>query len=219
MSSGNMKDKHRSYKRKGSPERGERKRHWQTTHHRSRSRSPIRHSGERGSGSYHQEHPISHLSSCTASKTSDQVMKTRESTSGKKDNRTNPYTVFSQHRASNPEAPGWCGFYWHSTRIARDGTNSIFNEMKQQFQQLQIDNKIGWDNTRELLFNQKKTLDQKYRNIFWHFRNNSDCERCNYWDDVYRRHLANVSSQTEADEITDEEMLSAAESMEADASN
>ncbi len=45
---------------------------------------------------------------------------------GKKDNRTNPYTVFSQHRASNPEAPGWCGFYWHSTRIARDGTNSIF---------------------------------------------------------------------------------------------
>ena len=47
----------------------------------------------------------------------------------------------------------------------------------------------------------------------------SDCERCNYWDNVYRMHLAHVSSQTESEEITDEEMLSAAESMETDASN
>nr|AJC01336.1 non-structural protein [Human bocavirus] len=218
MSSGNTKDKHRAYKRKGSPGRDERKRPWQPRH-RSRSRSPIRRSGETSSGSYRQEHQINHLSSCTASKISDPVTKTKENTSGKRDSRTNPYTVFSQHKASHPDAPGWCGFYWHSTRIARNGTNAIFNEMKQQFQQLQLDNKIGWDNARELLFSQKKSLDQQYRNMFWHFRNASDCERCNYWDNVYRMHLAHVSSQTESEEITDEEMLSAAESMETDASN
>ena len=37
------------------------------------------------------------------------------------------------------------------------GTNCIFNEMKQEFQELQINGKITWDNVRELLFSQKKS--------------------------------------------------------------
>lgn len=90
--------------------------------------------------------------------------------------------------------------------------------MKQKFQELQIDGKISWDTTRELLFTQKKTLDQGYRNMLYHFRHSPDCPRCDYWDDVYRKHLANVSSQ-ESEEVTDEEMLSAVESMETNASN
>ena len=50
----------------------------------------------------------------------------------------------------------------------------IFNEMKQEFQELQINGKITWDNVRELLFSQKKKLDQKYRNMLYHFRHNAD---------------------------------------------
>lgn len=54
--------------------------------------------------------------------------------------------------------------------------------------------------------------------MFWHFRHAQDCERCEYWDDVYRMHLANVSLSAESD-VTDEEMLAAAETMELDASD
>nr|ASW21301.1 NP1 [Human bocavirus] len=214
MSSESMKNKHRSSKRTPSPLQKERRRNWEN--HKSRSRSPIRRHGEKNLEYAHHSNQESRQSSYTALKTSDQATKTREKTSG--GNRTNPYTVFSQHRANHPDAPGWCGFYWHSTRLARDGTNCIFNEMKQEFQELQINGKITWDNVRELLFSQKKKLDQKYRNMLYHFRHSTDCPRCDYWDNVYRRHLAHVSSQ-ESEEVTDEEMLSAVESMDTNASN
>lgn len=215
MSSESMKHRHRASKRTPSPLRRERRHQWEN-HKKSRSRSPIRQHGEKNLESTLRYNQESRQSSYTASKTSDQATKTKEKTSG--GNRTNPYTVFSQHRANHPDAPGWCGFYWHSTRLARDGTNCIFNEMKQEFQELQINGKITWDNVRELLFSQKKKLDQKYRNMLYHFRHNADCPRCDYWDDVYRKHLAHVSSQ-ESEEVTDEEMLSAVESMETNASN
>nr|AGI99540.1 NP1 [Human bocavirus] len=214
MSSESMKNKHRNSKRTPSPLQKERRRNWEN--HKSRSRSPIRRHGEKNLEYAHHSNQESRQSSYTALKTSDQATKTREKTSG--GNRTNPYTVFSQHRANHPDAPGWCGFYWHSTRLARDGTNCIFNEMKQEFQELQINGKITWDNVRELLFSQKKKLDQKYRNMLYHFRHSTDCPRCDYWDNVYRRHLAHVSSQ-ESEEVTDEEMLSAVESMDTNASN
>nr|AJE63438.1 NP1 [Human bocavirus]AJE63442.1 NP1 [Human bocavirus] len=214
MSSESTKNRHRSSKRTPSPLQKERRRNWENR--KSRSRSPIRRHGEKNLEYAHHNNQDNRQSSYTASKTSDQAMKTKEKTSG--GTRTNPYTVFSQHRANHSNAPGWCGFYWHSTRLARNGTNSIFNEMKQKFQELQIDGKINWDTTRELLFTQKKTLDQSYRNMLYHFRHSPDCSRCEYWDDVYRKHLANVSSQ-ESEEVTDEEMLSAVESMETNASN
>ncbi|QDS02906.1 NP1 [Bocaparvovirus primate3] len=212
MSSESTKARHRASKRSPSPLKLERKRNWDQ---KRRSRSPIHRNGEKNLASSAPQRLEKNQSFSTASKTSETATTTRESTSG--GNKTNPYTVFSRHRAANPDAPGWCGFYWHSTRIARDGTNEIFNRCKQQFQELQVDNKLDWDGVKEILFANKKIMDQKYRNMFWHFRNMPDCNRCDYWDDVYRMHLAKVSSQVP--DVSDEEMLAAAEVMDSDASN
>lgn len=105
---------------------------------------------------------------------------------------------------------GYCGFYWHSTRLARKGTDFIFTEGKQEFQKRAKDNKVEWGDVREILFLYKKTFDQLYRNMLYHFRN-TDCKRCDYWDDVYLQHLAHVqSSDLQNKEITDAEMLEVA---------
>lgn len=109
----------------------------------------------------------------------------------------------------------WCGFYWHSTRIARDGTNLIFNSFKQMFQERQTDNKIDWTQCRDLLFMFKKELDTKYRNMFWHFTHARDCSKCRYWDDVYTKHMAGVSPQGSEEEISDQDMMRAAEEVDA----
>lgn len=82
------------------------------------------------------------------------------------------------------------------------------------FQSRAHDNKIGWDDAREMLFQLKKTLDQWNRNMLWHF-NKSQCEKCTYWNDVYEKHIANVNDSSQ--EITDDEILQAA--MEVDGSN
>lgn len=85
--------------------------------------------------------------------------------------------------------------------------------MKQAFQERQENNKVSWDDVREILFRFKRELDVQYRNMFWHFTHARDCERCNYWDNVYVRHLAGLSQQEE--EINDQEMLAAAEALDA----
>ena len=59
------------------------------------------------------------------------------------------------------------------------------------------------------MFNQKKTLDQMYRNMMWHFRH-TPCDKCKYWDNVYSEHLANVTSHPQDTEISDADMLKAA---------
>lgn len=89
--------------------------------------------------------------------------------------------------------------------------------MQQEFQKVAKDNKVGWMDCREILFEFKKTLDQWYRNMFWHLRFSHDCEKCNYWDTVYAQHMAKVNDVS--NEITDEEMLEAVDDMEVDGSN
>lgn len=87
--------------------------------------------------------------------------------------------------------------------------------MKQSFQSLAVENKINWEQTRELLFEFKKMLDRYYRNMMYHFALGEYCENCEYWDDVYKRHLANVDSPSVSTELTDEEILEAAMSANA----
>lgn len=128
-----------------------------------------------------------------------------------KKKKTTPFEVFAQHKSLVGDTPGYCGFYWHSTRIAKKGTDYIFDVAQKQFQSAQSHNQIDWKACRNILFDFKKTIDQQYRNMFWHFRNGGECEKCVYWDDVYRMHLANVDSASVSQpEITDEEMLEAA---------
>ena len=127
-----------------------------------------------------------------------------------KNKKTNPYEVFSQHMARFKPDKSYCGFYWHSCRLARRGTDYIFTEGMRDFQKRCKDNKCEWKDVREILFGLKKVLDQGYRNMMYHFRH-TQCEKCNYWDEVYKMHLANVSpSETEPQELTDEEILAAA---------
>nr|AXF54186.1 NP1 [Porcine bocavirus] len=197
---------------------------------RSRDRAPDlppkkrdyrRRSGERGSGSSPDRSTRGNPSCSTASRTSRVTSATwrrpNDSRDGgrmwgnkNKKNKTNPYEVFSQHMAKFKPDKSYCGFYWHSCRLARKGTDYIFTEGMRDFQKRCKDNKCEWKDVREILFGLKKVLDQGYRNMMYHFRH-TQCEKCNYWDEVYKMHLANVSpSETEPQELTDEEMLAAA---------
>lgn len=83
----------------------------------------------------------------------------------------------------------------------------IFDVMKKEFQSRCTENKLDWAGVREMLFHFKKTMDQQYRNMLWHFRN-TKCEKCDYWDNVYCKHVANVEQSPQ--EISDEDMLKAA---------
>lgn len=78
------------------------------------------------------------------------------------------------------------------------------------------DNAIGWGQCKEIMFKFKKTMDQHYRNMMWHFTHARECSKCLYWDNVYLQHLARVSTSTCTDLVSDAEMLSAVEEMEVD---
>nr|UMB41520.1 NP1 [Bocaparvovirus carnivoran2] len=176
----------------------------QTSHHRSRSRSPRDsrlQSGERCSESSASRWRRNR-SSYTASKTSPLSRRPK----------TTPMEVFNQHRAKTKTDISMCGFYWHSTRLARSGTDWIFNSGKPLFQSKCSNNLVSWDVVREILFEFKKTIDQKYRNMLWHFGRGGYCNKCEYWDNVYLEHLANVDSSNDVvmQEISDAEMLEAA---------
>ncbi|UZV41799.1 MAG: NP1 [Feline bocaparvovirus 4] len=135
-----------------------------------------------------------------------------------------PLDVFVRHKAkSSDDCPNFCGFYWHSTRLARFGTDYIFNIAKPQFQSYATNNLISWDQCRDILFEFKKNVDFKYRSMMYHFALGEQCNKCNYWDQVYTAHLAHVSIPTiqeddeEPFEVTDNEMLAVA--MEVDGTN
>lgn len=171
------------------------------------SKIPHRLSGEKCSASSPQKDKNPQCS--TASRPSKQPQK-------KKNEKYNPYHIFSKHNALHNPGISYCGYHWHSTRLARAGTDMIFNTCKQKFQEFQQDNLINWEGTKEILFQFKKEMDQKYRNMMWHFLN-TDCSKCAYWDNVFTRATANVSESPQDNEPTDEECLKAA--MEVDGSS
>ncbi|QKV09258.1 NP1 [Squirrel bocaparvovirus] len=184
------------------------KREWNTSRKRHRSRSRSRSRSPKRDSHHQNGENSSGSSPNTWMKT--QQFSTASRTSQRKKSKTTPYEVFARHMAEHKPDLGYCGFYWHSTRLARKGTDYIFTESKQEFQKRAKDNKINWEDAREMLFMYKKTFDQLYRNMLYHFRN-TKCTRCDYWDDVYLKHLAHVnSSDSQNKELTDQEMLEAA---------
>ena len=136
--------------------------------------------------------------------------------SSKMAKRANPAQVFAEHRKREGIDLDFCGFYYHSTRIAGKGTRYIFDLAKKDFQSVSKNNCITWDQHRELLFSYKRCLDNMYRSMMYHFRF-TECHKCGYWDDMYRQHLANVtpieSVPPSVGELSDVEMLEAVESM------
>ena len=130
--------------------------------------------------------------------------------------RANPAQVFAEHKKREGIDIDFCGFYYHSTRIAGKGTRYIFDLAKKDFQSVSKNNCITWDQHRELLFSYKRCLDNMYRSMMYHFRF-TECHKCGYWDDMYRQHLANVtpieSVPPSVGELSDVEMLEAVESM------
>ena len=130
--------------------------------------------------------------------------------------RANPAQVFAEHRKREGIQFDFCGFYYHSTRIASKGTRYIFDMAKKDFQSVAKQNCVTWDQHRELLFTFKRCLDNMYRSMMYHFRF-TECQKCGYWDDFYRQHLANVTPietvPPSSLEVSDVEMLEAVESM------
>nr|QBA84394.1 MAG: NP1 [Porcine bocavirus 3] len=128
----------------------------------------------------------------------------------------NPAQVFAEHRKREGIEFDFCGFYYHSTRIAGKGTRYIFDMAKKDFQSVAKQNCVTWDQHRELLFTFKRCLDNMYRSMMYHFRF-TECQKCGYWDDFYRQHLANVTPietvPPSSIEVSDVEMLEAVESM------
>nr|WRQ19898.1 MAG: NP1 protein [Bocaparvovirus sp.] len=127
--------------------------------------------------------------------------------------KTSVIDTFVKFKAANNEQRSFCGFYWHSWRLAKKGTDRVFDEMKKEFQSRCKDGKVEWADVREMLFKFKKCTDKDYRSMLWHFRFTS-CEKCDFWDDVYKKHMANVHYDT-PQELTDAELLAAVEEAEA----
>lgn len=73
--------------------------------------------------------------------------------------------------------------------------------------------RINWDDARELLFLYKRCMDEKYRKMMWHFSQGDPCISCRFWDEKYKNKDEPVSHPLP--EITDEEMIEAADSVEA----
>nr|AWW25130.1 NP1 [Porcine bocavirus] len=131
--------------------------------------------------------------------------------------RANPAQVFAEHRKREGIDLDFCGFYYHSTRIAGKGTRYIFDMAKKDFQSVARNNCVTWDQHRELLFTYKRCLDNMYRSMMYHFRF-TECHKCDYWDNMYRQHLAGVSppetvAPSSVGELSDVEMLEAVEQM------
>lgn len=100
----------------------------------------------------------------------------------------------------------------------------IFNKCQSDFQAVATGGMIDWNKCKELLFGLKKEMDQKYRNMMWHFSQGEPCERCKFWDNVYKAEQARVQLESCINddvipEITDQEMLEVAEEMEVDGAN
>lgn len=120
--------------------------------------------------------------------------------------------TFVKFKAKNNTEMSFCGFHWHSWRLAKKGTDKVFDEMKAEFQSRCKEGKVEWVDVREMLFRFKKAMDKDYRSMMWHFRF-TKCEKCDFWDDVYKRHIANVYHEP-PQELTDEELLAAVQETE-----
>lgn len=116
-------------------------------------------------------------------------------------------------RDENPDGPSFCGFYWHSSRLTRAGTDYIFGDCQQKFQACAKDGLINWNNAREILFMYKRTMDEKYRKMMWHFSQGDECNNCKFWDEMYKN--KDKPRLTPIPEISDVEMLDAADEVEA----
>lgn len=124
-----------------------------------------------------------------------------------------PYDLFSEHKASTGCKHDFCGFHYHSARLANLGTTYIYDIMQKKFQEKSTDNKIDWKITKEMLFALKKMLDQKYRNIMYHGMMGGNCHKCKYWDKIYTEYLSSRACNNESSlEISDQEMLAVMES-------
>ncbi|AVR53751.1 NP1 protein [Rodent bocavirus] len=120
--------------------------------------------------------------------------------------------TFVRYKAKHNTDKSFCGFYWHSWRLAKKGTDKIFDEMKAEFQGKCTDGKIEWADAREMLFKFKKEMDKDYRSMLWHFRF-TECEKCAFWDEVYKKHMANVHYDP-PQELSDAELLEAVAEIE-----
>lgn len=120
--------------------------------------------------------------------------------------------TFVKFKAKHNTELSFCGFHWHSWRLAKKGTDKVFDEMKAEFQSRCKEGKVEWVDVREMLFRFKKAMDKDYRSMMWHFRF-TECEKCDFWDDVYKKHMANVYHEP-PQELTDEELLAAVQETE-----
>lgn len=129
-----------------------------------------------------------------------------------REKKTSIVDTFVKYKAKHNVDKSFCGFYWHSWRLAKKGTDRIFDEMKAEYQSRCTDGKIEWVDAREMLFKFKKAVDKDYRSMLWHFRF-TDCEKCDFWDEMYKKHMANVHHEP-PQELTDEELLAAVQESE-----
>nr|AWB14578.1 NP1 [Murine-associated porcine bocavirus] len=120
--------------------------------------------------------------------------------------------TFVKFKAKHNTEMSFCGFHWHSWRLAKKGTDKVFDEMKAEFQSRCKEGKVEWVDVREMLFRFKKAMDKDYRSMMWHFRF-TECEKCDFWDDVYKKQMANVYHEP-PQELTDEELLAAVQETE-----
>nr|AVW82273.1 NP1 protein [Rodent bocavirus] len=120
--------------------------------------------------------------------------------------------TFVKFKAKHNTEMSFCGFHWHSWRLAKKGTDKVFDDMKAEFQSRCKEGKVEWVDVREMLFRFKKAMDKDYRSMMWHFKF-TECEKCDFWDDVYKKHMANVYHEP-PQELTDEELLAAVQETE-----
>nr|QWQ59441.1 NP1 [Bocaparvovirus sp.] len=120
--------------------------------------------------------------------------------------------TFVKFKAKHNTEMSFCGFHWHSWRLAKKGTDTVFDDMKAEFQSRCKEGKVEWVDVREMLFRFKKAMDKDYRSMMWHFKF-TECEKCDFWDDVYKKHMANVYHEP-PQELTDEELLAAVQETE-----
>ncbi|QEV86959.1 NP1 [Bocaparvovirus carnivoran6] len=213
----------RSLDRSPSPIQDKRVR-WSSTSHRANGEKCSDSSPETSKKGNHQSHSTASSHCLTMTHFVKKIEKHPRALKPVKSNKTTPIDVFMHHRAKEQDVcPPFCGFYWHSTRLARMGTDYIFNIAKGKFQEMSKNNVISWDQCRDMLFDFKKMLDFKYRSMLWHFAMGENCDKCTYWDKVYSAHLAHIALPTQEEEpidptnVSDAEMLEVA--MEVDGTN
>ena len=122
---------------------------------------------------------------------------------------------YLEHKAKHPNCPSFCGFFWHKSRLRRVGTDLIYGEMQTEFQKLCTNNKVSWEECKNLMFHYKHVLDQKYCNMMYHHRF-TDCDNCRYWDGIWNEKIrkCTMTGDKANYSVSDHEMQNLADSME-----